>query len=275
MRGYGNDEPLVHERLNPGVQVVSDADRVRGAARAQAAGADCVVLDDAFQHRRIGRTADWVLVSAEQWRPHQRVLPAGPLREPLNALRRADVVLVTRRSATAEAAGRVMQALEQVVPRERIASCHLALGNLHAATGSDVRTLASLSGARVFAIAAVGTPQAFFAQLAASGAVVDRAVFGDHHAFTAHEVSRLVRDAAHADIAVCTLKDAVKLALLWTPTAMPLWYVSQHVVIEHNAALLDRGLEAVLAARHAVPSTAGPAGPSHFPHGHRSSIADR
>src|SRR4051812_46970228 len=79
LRGYGDDEPLVHERLNPGTTVVRDADRVRGSRTAHAIGADCVVLDDAFQHRRIARTADWVLVSAERVARTTHVLPAGPL----------------------------------------------------------------------------------------------------------------------------------------------------------------------------------------------------
>jgi tetraacyldisaccharide 4'-kinase len=58
LRGYGDDEPLVHRRLNPDALVVCDADRVRGARMAHVQGADCVVLDDAFQHRRLARTAE-------------------------------------------------------------------------------------------------------------------------------------------------------------------------------------------------------------------------
>ena len=58
LRGYGDDEVLVHRALNPGVPVIVDADRVRGAATAKAQGATVVVLDDAFQHRRAARDAD-------------------------------------------------------------------------------------------------------------------------------------------------------------------------------------------------------------------------
>ena len=100
MRGYGDDEPLVHARLNADVPVIVDADRVHGAERAREMGADCVILDDGFQHRRIARIADWVLVAAERWRDDLRVLPSGPLREPLSALRRANVLVVTRKSAS-------------------------------------------------------------------------------------------------------------------------------------------------------------------------------
>src|SRR4051794_2017499 len=65
LRGYGGDETLVHAALNPDVRVIADADRVRGVERAAELGADCVVLDDGFQHRRLSRTSDWVLVAAE------------------------------------------------------------------------------------------------------------------------------------------------------------------------------------------------------------------
>ena len=274
MRGYGDDEPLVHRQLNPDVSVIVDADRARGVIRARAGGADCVILDDAFQHRRIARTADWVLVAAEQWRRGQQVLPAGPLRERWTALARADVVIVTRKSATSEQGDVVLRALEQYVAADRIATCRFDLVELRQLARPDVMTLDAIAGQRILAIAAVGAPGAFFAQLRAAGADVHEAAFADHHAFTASDIARLAREAARADAAVCTLKDAVKLAAQWPPAALPLWYVSQRPVIERGHAVLDRGLEMVLAARHVISSTAGSAGPSSSPHGHRSSTAD-
>jgi tetraacyldisaccharide 4'-kinase len=146
------------------------------------------------------------------------------------------------------------------VGAERIAQCRFDLGNLCTLDGSDERSLATLAGKRVLAIAAIGAPQAFFRQLEAAGADVRSAPFADHHAFDAADVSRLTRDAKGVELVVCTLKDAVKLAPLWTPAGMPLWYVSQHVVLEQGHSLLEHGLEAVLAERHAASSTAGGAG---------------
>ena len=99
LRGYGADEQLVHERLNPSVPVIADADRVAGAARARAVGATVLVLDDAFQHRRAARDVDLVLVATEQSGAH-RLLPAGPLREGRASLRRASVLVLTRKSAS-------------------------------------------------------------------------------------------------------------------------------------------------------------------------------
>jgi tetraacyldisaccharide 4'-kinase len=252
MRGYGDDEPLVHAILNPAVPVVVDADRSRGIVRAKAGGADCVILDDAFQHRRAPRVEDWVLISAEQWLASRRVLPAGPMRESATALARATVVIITRKSATREQATAVADAVRRHVSPDRIAHAHFALDGLRAMDGEGEAPLSVLSGRRVVAVAGIGAPEAFFAQLRQAGASVTERPFPDHHAFDASDITRLVRDVAQADALVCTLKDAVKLAPRWTPATVPAWYVSQHLRIERGSEVLDRGLEAVLAARHAV-----------------------
>ncbi len=274
MRGYGDDEPLVHARLNADVPVVVDSDRVRGAEAARAAGADCVLLDDGFQHRRIARVSDWVLVSAERWRDDLRLLPAGPLREPVSALHRADVLVVTRKSAAPADALRIGERLRERFPHLDLAVCHLALGALVDARTGEERPLAWMSDRRVAAAAAIGEPAAFFAQLTAAGARLDTRPFRDHHAFTPDDVAHLVAAADRREGLVCTLKDAVKLAPRWPAAAAPLWYVSQIAVIERGDAELDRALVAVLAARQAVTPTAGPAGSSSIPHGYRSSTAD-
>lgn len=260
LRGYGGDEPLVHEMLNPGTPVVSDADRARGTRTAQAAGADCVVLDDAFQHRRLARTADWVLVPAERFARTTHVLPAGPLRESPGALARADVAIVTRKSASPSVAELAADRIESTTGIGA-AIVHLAPSALVDARDGTSRPLDALRNARVFAVAAIGEPEAFFAQVRALGArEVDAVSFRDHHAFGVADVAQLVRSAATADAVVCTLKDAVKLAPLWPAGVVPLWYVSQRAEVERGAQLLDASLALVLAARASTPSTAGAAG---------------
>ena len=275
MRGYGDDEPLVHARLNPGVPVVVDPDRVAGVRKAKEQGADCVILDDAFQHRRIGRVSDWVLVSADRWANSLRLLPAGPLREPMDALARANVLVITRKHATLEAADAIGKSLITRHPNLDLALCHLAPAGLCGATSEDTLPLSWLKGRRLLVTAAVGDPQAFVAQLRAHGAELQTRLYRDHHAFTPRDATELARRAEGLDGVVCTLKDAVKLGPLWPAAAPALWYVSQIAVIERGSPLLDRALDAVLAARQAGSSTAGPAGQSSPNNGHRSSIADR
>ena len=253
MRGYGDDEPLVHERLNPEVPVVVSADRVRGAERAATLGADIVVLDDAFQHRRAARDADIVLLSADRWASAPRLLPAGPWREPLSALRRASMVLVTRKAASPATASAVADTIRHRFPGIPVGVAALRLQELRAASGESTMPLEALAGARALAIVAIGDPSAFLRQLAATDATVRAAVFPDHHAYTHAEVARLASMMAAGEIAVCTLKDAVKLSPHWPREAPPLWYVSQSVMVEEGRDALDALITRVLATRSVQP----------------------
>jgi len=130
LRGYGEDEPLVHRILNPDVPVMVGADRVAAIAEAAALGADIAVLDDAFQHRQAQRAADLVLVSADRWTGEVHLLPAGPWREPLTAVRRASIVIVTRKAASEAKAEEVHRRLAEVAPAIPRVSVHLAPGEL-------------------------------------------------------------------------------------------------------------------------------------------------
>ena len=250
LRGYGEDETLVHARLNPSVPVIADPDRVAGAARARARGATVLVLDDAFQHRRAARDVDLVLVAAEQRGAH-RLLPAGPLRERRGAIRRASTLIVTRKSASygdAEAAAADWSGFAGAPP---IAILHLRAGPLRAvnpdATAS-VLALNALQGKRVLAISAIGAPEQFHAQLSAADAIVTEAAYPDHHAFDARDLTQLTERAALADVVCCTLKDAVKLGPRWPRQAPPLWYLSQAVEVERGNAILQEALRRLIPA---------------------------
>ncbi len=243
MRGYGADEPLVHQRLNPDVPVITNADRVAGAREAQAKGATVVVLDDAFQHRRAARDVDLVLVSAEQ-AGSERLLPAGPLREGRSALRRATAVIVTRKSASLAVAEAVAAEWTGFAGAPPVAIAALSLRELQPAHRGEgaAMPLAVLRDAKVLAISAIGNPAAFERQLQTLGAEVTSAAFPDHHPFSAQDAARLAADAASLDRAVCTLKDAVKLAPLWPRGAPQLWYLSQAVEVERGGALIREAL---------------------------------
>lgn len=248
LRGYGADEPLVHTRLNPTVPVIVNPDRVAGALAAREQGATVLVLDDAFQHRRAARDLDIVIVAAEQ-RDAYRLLPAGPLREPRAALRRAGLILITRKSATLAEAEAAAASWSAFAGAPETVIVHLQGGDLHGATPdreAERLSATELKGKRVLAISAIGAPAAFEAQLEAMGATVEPATFGDHHDFTGPEVKALTERAHKADLVVCTLKDAVKLGTFWPRQAPPLWYLSQAVVVERGASELREALARLL-----------------------------
>ncbi len=245
LRAYGDgDEAAVHRILNPTVPITTDADRVAGIAAAAAEGCDVAVLDDAFQHRRVRRAMDLVLVSADSWPPFRWLLPAGPWREPLHALRRASMVVITRKSAPAATVAAVRAAVSAAVPGADVAVASIVPDTLRT-LGGDERPITSLRGSHVRAVAGIGWPPAFFEQLAAAGAEVDALPFPDHHRYSVADVARIRRYTAPGTTPVCTLKDAVKLGALWPREAEPLWYVSQRVEF-------DFGVEPLLAALDAI-----------------------
>jgi len=266
LRGYGDDEWRVHALLSPDAPVVTDRDRVRGVDRARAEGADCVVLDDGFQHRRAWRDADVVLVSADAWDGSVRLLPAGPFREPLAALRRATVVVVTAKAASRAQVEAMCAAVRDAAPAVPLAVVGLVPDRLHQVqagevmqrTGGRSAPIGWLSGRSVLAVTAIARPEPFEAALRTAGAVVVRRRFADHHDYAAADVAALVAAVPPSGVAVCTLKDAVKLAPLWPRAAVPLWYVSQTIVVHHGAEALAGAVQRILAAREASLRTTRP-----------------
>jgi tetraacyldisaccharide 4'-kinase len=247
MRGYGDDEPDVHKRLNPDVPVVVNANRGAAIIEAKERGADVIVLDDAFQHRRIGRDADIVLLSVEQLLRPRRLLPSGPWREPLSAAKRADLLVLTRKAASAQEAVRAADLVRSEVPGIPITSVTILPAALVSASG-ETQPIELLHGSSVLAIAAIGEPTLFQRQLEALGATVTLAAYRDHHAFSDAEITSLGHHVPAGGFAVCTLKDAVKLFPRW-PGPSRLWYVSQQLVVDQGAEHMDRLVQRVLDAR--------------------------
>jgi tetraacyldisaccharide 4'-kinase len=243
MRGYGTDEVLLHVLLNPGVQIIADVDRVAGIRQAVRNGADVVVLDDGFQHRRAGRNLDIVLVGAEQWLRSRRMLPAGPYRESVSALQRADLVIITSKSASASDVGTVRRDVESVLGQHAaIAAARLDPVQFVAADGSDVMSLDTVRGQSVLAVAAIGDPDSFFGQLRQLGADVTEARYRDHHEYDAADAAQLAAKTDGHKYVIATQKDVVKLAKLWPAAASQLWYLSQAVRITEGTSLVTAAL---------------------------------
>jgi tetraacyldisaccharide 4'-kinase len=250
LRGYGEDEALVHRRLNETISVIACPNRVRGMREAVAEAADVIVLDDAFQHRRAARDADVVLIDADTWTGDTRLLPAGPWREPLSAAKRASLVIVTRKTSDRASVVAVKEAVAAAAPGVPIAGVSLAPGELRSTATGQTMPLQALDGADVTAIAAVANPDAFFHQLTRLGAIVRPHRYADHYAFSERDARQLADLAGASDFAVCTLKDAVKLESVWPAEAGSLWYVSQRLKVEDGKHHIARLLDGLLALGH-------------------------
>ena len=221
-RGYGavagavSDEAAELALVVPGVPHVADRDRIAGARAAAAAGADCVVLDDGFQHRRLARDLDVVAVDATDPLGCGRMFPRGLLREPPTGLRRAGAIVLTRADAVDATRRRDIRARLAAGRRSGPPAVWAEAEHRPVALrgwGDASLPLDAVRGRRIAAFAAIGNPAAFRTTLESLGAdVVWFRALADHHAYGAGDFTALAAGAvaARADLVVTTLKDLVK-----------------------------------------------------------------
>ena len=183
------DEPLLLAAVAP---VIVSADRAAGARLAEEHGFDVIIMDDGHQNFSLAKDLSLIVVDAETGFGNNRVLPAGPLREPVaQGLARADAVIV---SGTGNPP---LGDFAKPVVRVRLVQDKNALRE----------------GARVIAFAGIGRPAKFFAALAGMGVeIVEQRPYGDHHVYTQAEIARLkARARAEHALLVTTEKDFVRL----------------------------------------------------------------
>jgi tetraacyldisaccharide 4'-kinase len=192
------DEPLMLARLAP---TIVARDRVAGAKTARLGGASVIIMDDGFQNPSLAKDLAIVLVDGRRGIGNGRIIPAGPLRAPLQAqLSRAHAVLVV---GSPDGAKTVIETAQR-----------LGVPILHGRLEPDRNSLAALGRRKVLAFAGIGNPDKFFATLSDAGiAIGAHESFPDHHRYTAAEASALIAraEAAHL-VLVTTEKDHVRLA---------------------------------------------------------------
>jgi tetraacyldisaccharide 4'-kinase len=252
-RGYrsldagSNDERRVLAQLCPQVPHVQNRDRVAAAREAvQRHGAQVVVLDDGFQHRRLHRDLDIVLIDVTNPWGYGHLLPRGLLRESRSALRRADLVLLTRiDQVDAATLARVRdQALDTAdVPIAEVAFRPTHMVSLQGETAS----VDALAGQRLVGFCGIGNPAGFRYTLRTAGCPLDDqlVMFRDHYHYAPADWQMLTQKAHARGAAalVTTQKDLVKLDPAWQP-AFPVWAVVIGAEVVAGRGELDRQLSA-------------------------------
>src|SRR5436190_16910312 len=222
----GGDEAVLLA-LRSGLPVVTGERRAEAArAACERFACDTIVLDDGFQHRALARDADLVVLPVDCL--PARLLPAGPLREPASALRRARAALVLGGPAGAlpipSFTGRIVPTA-LVVPDD--------------AGGFAAYPLADVPKHDVVAVAGVARPERFWRLLDALGVnVTERLTFPDHHPYAAGDLVR-IRAGSSGRVVVTTEKDLVKLARLPDAGAIPLHAVRIDVEVDEGERLVD------------------------------------
>lgn len=246
--GGSNDEA----RLAPDLPTVCDPDRVRGARTALAAGAGCIILDDGFQHRRLHRDLDLVVVDATRpWGDPDGgpgwMLPLGYRREALSALARVQAVWLSRghlaperaRLLAAELAGRGLAVVREATPQRRLTTL----------SGEP----AGMPAGAVLLASGIGNPLGFELDAGDLGLAVHASLrFPDHHRYRPGDVGRILdrARALTATAVVVTGKDAVKLTALWPTGALPCLVLRAETRLEPaDEAVLDALVARALAGQ--------------------------
>lgn len=231
------DEMDVHRRLSPESRVYGGSDRIRLAAKAADEGAQLVILDSGFQYRRMFRDLDILTIDDASLAGRLTHLPAGPHREGLGSLARADLIVTVRRevprpadSGEAEvgAPDRAWSWLDRLAyapGAPPFVAVRIRPGGLSPASEA---ARAIQSPEPVLAVAGVMWPEVFFAQVRGGEESVREAVALPDHGQVGDSLARSLRARAGAAGIVCTLKDASKLVRALGEDT-PIWYVSEDV----------------------------------------------
>lgn len=222
-RGYGaqagedNDEAMELARVLPDVPHVQDANRVEAARIAvEELETEIILMDDGFQHRRLYRDLDIVVIDATNPFGYDQLLPRGLLREPVASLARADAVILSRTDLVGESTRmRIKDVIHSQAPKAMVAEAIHSPASI-LVWPDRTRSIQSLVGKRVALVSAIGNPDAFAATVKGCGAiVVGSKQLPDHDVFdrkTVDEIgSWLSGFGDHSIELICTHKDLVKL----------------------------------------------------------------
>ena len=227
------DEPQLLAAHLEGVPIVVGARRDRTGHRAcSELGAEALILDDGFQHRRLHRDCEIVLVHARMPLGGWPMLPRGPMREPLEALSRAHVVIITKADEALELLGALTERLRSFAKEaDFLTAVHEPTRVLDAATG-ETSSARSLTGLRVGLVSSIGDPAGFEATLRRLPATVAwHLAFPDHHRYDANDWQAICSRSREGglDAVVTTEKDWVRLQSQWR-VASGEWRVALRVL---------------------------------------------
>jgi tetraacyldisaccharide 4'-kinase len=219
IRGYGADEcRMLQEELSD-VPVLVGPDRIRNSRRAfYDFGADTVILDDGFQHRRIARDLDIVLLDATDPFGNRRLLPRGLLREPIASLGRADIIIITKADYKKAALPRIYDELEKLGKgKEALEAVYEPLDLCNIYDEGRPLPLDTIAGKKICLVSGIANPSYFRQNIVELGGRIELEFnFMDHYEYSLKDFHRIDRENTFlgVDFTVVTKKDAVKIRRL-------------------------------------------------------------
>jgi tetraacyldisaccharide 4'-kinase len=239
-REAGDEPLLLAEKLKGEAAVICDADRVAAARWAiQDLDADLFILDDGFQHLRLARDLNIVVIDATNPWGNGRLLPAGNLRESLKQLARADCIVITRADDVAETEA-LKSEIDQLSKGRPVFLSRMRIDGLRRlGQPRDSSACEDPESVQVAAFCGVGNPESFFAQLRRAGFHLSYTkAFRDHYVYGQTDLDRVIDESTvrGARALLTTAKDDVKLRSL--SCDMPCYAVDVAIEIENESKLL-------------------------------------
>ena len=209
---------------------------------------EALILDDGFQHRKLARHLEIVTIDATQPFGTGKLLPAGTLREPASALRRADLILITRIDLV-ESPLQIRRTIEKLAPGTPIVeSCHQPT-ELYRLGTNEKFEIHLLKGKRLLAVCGIGNPKAFADTLRrCQPKSVKLLAFPDHHRYTQKDMCQ-IQDCANqtqADLIVTTRKDEQELSFI--SEGLQMLVLAVELVITNGRDVLDQKLRECVSA---------------------------
>ena len=220
------DEPYMLAKRLKGIPVVVGSDRYKiGQFAEEKFDLDALILDDGFQHIRLHRDLNILLVDGKRGFGNGFMLPRGPLREPLSAMQRADMILMNKADSLLPG---LEESIKKISSSKEYFKSHYEATRLLSLWEKAESPLNIISGAKVIALSAIATPSSFTNLLSSmGGTVVSEVSFSDHHHYEQKDLDVAVEKAKNsgADFIVTTEKDAVKLSQLKEEKDLPIYFI--------------------------------------------------
>jgi tetraacyldisaccharide 4'-kinase len=208
------DEPYLLARKLEGVFVSVGKDRYQAGLKVgKLPGRPVFILDDGFQHFKLARNVDLLLIDGSRSLEHEALLPKGRLREPLSGIARADAVCITRAHLSPDLK-QLVQEIRSRNPKAPIFPFSHEIEGIYDLVDRAHHSIRELRGGKVVALAAIGNPTQFLKDLSLAGIdVQDQILYPDHHPYSQQDLDQVLQrsEELKADCILTTEKDAVRL----------------------------------------------------------------
>ena len=219
IRGYGEDEwKMLEDRLGvQDIKIFVGRDRIQSAKKAESQGINALILDDGFQHCPLKRDLDIVLLDSTNPFGNGRLFPRGILREPIDSLKRADIIILTKTDKGEDNVSRIETELQRISPGKKVIKSLHRPNKLYDLSGKNKMDPTSIKGKNIYLLSAICDASYFRYTVEKIGGIIRlEFVFPDHYTYKKQDLERIFKECKkkNIDTIITTEKDIVKLKKL-------------------------------------------------------------